>query len=166
MNTIHVWKRVSMSIDFWVKRKFQDKSIHHTSWTLIVGCWSHYSLLKEKTTDYQDYVGGVKVKIPFDVPMRGIYSQGWNWPLWLFNFPHDCSTYMTLRFKSLFNFIHGSLGLPHYITLIVQVWQKIVMWSRRLMTQLDMTLMVCTCWLWCLCRATLLLSDECSRGVP
>ncbi len=31
------------------------------------------------------------------VQMRGIYSQGWNWPLWLFNFPHECLTYMNIQ---------------------------------------------------------------------
>jgi len=118
MNTIHVWKCVGMLTIFYIKWKFQDTSVHHTSLTLVVGCWSHCFLLKEKITYPQGYVGGAKVKIPLHVQMRGIYSQGWTWPLWLFDFPHDCLTYMTLQLKWLFKFICGSLGLPHYITLI------------------------------------------------
>jgi len=47
----------------------------------------------------------------------GIYNQGWNYPLWLFDFPHDCDfndflDYMTLQIMS------GSLGIPLYITFI------------------------------------------------
>jgi len=42
-------------------------------------------------------VEGAKVKIIFHVKMRGVYSQGWNWPLWLFDFPHDYLAYMTLQ---------------------------------------------------------------------
>ena len=46
-----------------------------TSLTLIARCWSHFLLLKEKTTDSQGFVGGAKVKSPLHVQVRGIYSQ-------------------------------------------------------------------------------------------
>jgi len=82
--------------------------------TLIAGHWSHCSLLKEKTTDSQGYAGGAKVKIPLHVQMRRTYSQEWNWPLWLFNFPHDYLTYMTLQL---------------YITLQFYMW---VSWTSTL----------------------------------
>jgi len=49
------------------------------------------------TTNSEAYVGGAKVKIPLHVQMRGIYIQWRNWPLWLYNFPHDYLTYMTLQ---------------------------------------------------------------------
>ena len=48
----------------------------------------------------------------------GIYSQGWNWPLWLFDYPHDCLTSMTFRLYMTLCTTSGSLGLPCYITLI------------------------------------------------
>lgn len=35
-----------------------------------------------------------------------------------------------------------------------------VRWSRQLLTQLNMTLLTCTSWLWCPCQVVLL-SDEC-----
>ena len=115
-NTIHVWKRVGLLTGFWIKRKFQDTSLHHTSLTPSAGCWSHYLLLKENITDSLGYVGGYEVKSPF------MYKWGgYLWPRvkltlvavqlhsWPFNF-HDFPTYMTLW--------SGSLGLPRYITLI------------------------------------------------
>lgn len=40
-----------------------------------------------------------------------------------------------------------------------------VMCSRHLMTQLDMTLLTCIGWLWCPCQATSLMSDGCTLGV-
>ena len=48
----------------------------------------------------------------------GIYSQGWNWPLWLFDFPHDCLTSMTFQLYMTLHMTSGSLGIPRYITLI------------------------------------------------
>ena len=49
---------------FRIKKKSQDTSVHHTSLVSVVGHWSHSSLLKEKTTNSQGYVGGAKVKSP------------------------------------------------------------------------------------------------------
>ena len=66
-NTIHVWKRVGLLSCFQIKWKFQDTSVHHTSLTLIAKRWSHCSLLKEKTTHSQGYVGGTKVISPLHV---------------------------------------------------------------------------------------------------
>jgi len=54
-----------MLTGFWNERKFQDKSLHHTSLTLLVGHWNHYLLLKENIADTLGYVGGVEVKNPF-----------------------------------------------------------------------------------------------------
>jgi len=49
---------------------------------------------------------------------RGTYSQGWNWPLWLFDYPHDCLTSMTFRLYISLYTTTRSLGLPCDITLI------------------------------------------------
>ena len=98
--------------DFWIKRKVQDMSIHHTSLALVMECWSHCSLLKENITNSQGYVGGTKVKGPLLYKWGGIYSQRWTDPC-------DCSTsLMTVRLTWLFDFIRQTLGLPCYITLI------------------------------------------------
>ena len=51
----------------------------------------------------------------------GIYSQGWNWPLWFFNYPHDCLTSMTFRLYMTLCITSGSFGLPRYITLIEKI---------------------------------------------
>lgn len=69
--TIHVWKHDGLLVGFWIKRKFQDTSLHHTSPTSHAKRWSHYLLLKEKITDSQGYVGGAELKIPLHVKMRG-----------------------------------------------------------------------------------------------
>ena len=59
-------------------------------------------------------MGGAKVKSLLHVQMRGIYSQGWNWPLWPFDFPHDYLTYMNLQL---------------YMTLHLYMW---VSWTSTL----------------------------------
>jgi len=59
----------------------------------------------------------------------------------------------------------GSLGLPHYITLIYIVWPTIVMWLTRLMTWLDTTVLIFSCSWWCSCQAAVLLRDGCALGV-
>ena len=116
--TIHVWKHASLLAGFWIKQKFQDTSLHHTTLTPWVGHWMHYILLKEKITYSQGYVGGVEVKSPLHVQMRGIYSQEWDWPLWMFAYPHDCLTCMNFQLYITLHTTSGSLGLPCYITLI------------------------------------------------
>jgi len=116
--TIHVWKRAGLLAAFWIKQKFEDTSLHHTSLTLCARCWSHYLLLKEKIIDSLGYVRGAEVKSPFMYKWGGIYNQGWNWPLWLFDYPHDCLTSMTFWLYMTLCTTSGSLGLPHYITLI------------------------------------------------
>ena len=70
-DAIHVWKRVGLLTGFWIKKKFQDTSLHHTSLTPSTRRWSHYLLLKENITNSLGYVGGVEMKNPFYVQMRG-----------------------------------------------------------------------------------------------
>ena len=98
---------------------------------------------------------------------EGLYiAKGDNWPLWLFDFPHDCltsydfSSHVTLQLHMC---ISWTFTL-HYIWL-QQVWPIVVMCPRQLMTQLDMTPLRWTGWLWCLCQVVVLLSDGCSLGV-
>lgn len=147
----------------WIKRKFQETSIHHTSLALIVGHWNHSSLLKEQTTNSQCYAGGAKVKGPFLPKWGGIYSQGGTWSLWLFDFRHDRSTSYELSYDmtlQLHMCVFWTFTL-HYI-LLKQVWSIVVMWLRQVMTQLDMILLTCIGWIWWQCRATMLLSDGCA----
>ena len=101
-NTIHVWKCVGLLTGFWIKQKFQDTSLHHTSLTPSAGRWIHYLLLKENITHSLGYVWEAEVKSPFMYKWAGIYSQGWNWPLWLFDYPHDRSTSMTFQLTWLY----------------------------------------------------------------
>jgi len=61
-NTIHAWKRASLLKSLWIKQKFQDTSLHHTSITPSAVRWSHYLLLKEKIIESLSYVGGDEVK--------------------------------------------------------------------------------------------------------
>ena len=70
-NTIHVWKCAGLLAGFWIKRKFQDTSLHHTSLTPSVQRWSNYLLGKENITDSIGYVGGAEVKIILHVQIRG-----------------------------------------------------------------------------------------------
>jgi len=75
--------------------------------------------------------------------------------------PCDCSTSLMIIWLTwLFNFTCGSLGLPHYIILITTVWPTVVMWPRWLMTWLDTTMLVCSCYWWCPCQAVVLLSVD------
>jgi len=57
-------------------------------------------------------------KVPSLYKWGGIYSQGWNWPLWLFDYLHDSLTSMTFWLYVTLCTTSGSLGLPCYITLI------------------------------------------------
>lgn len=72
-DTIHVWKCASLLTGFWIKQKFQDTSLHHTSLTPWEGRWSHCLLLKEKITDFLGYVGGAKVKNSFACKNEGVF---------------------------------------------------------------------------------------------
>lgn len=95
--------------------------------------------------------------------MRGVYiSKESNWPLWHFDFPHDCLTSYDFSADVTLQ-LHMCVSWTftlHYI-LLQQVWPIVVMWPRQLMTQVDMTLLTCTGWLWCSCRAVFL-SDGCA----
>lgn len=126
---------------FWVKKKFQDISIHHTSLAPVVGHCSHSSLIKEKTTDCQAYLGWAICSYN-----EGVYiAKGDGWPIWLLDFCHDCSTshdFSTNVTLQLNIFIRWNFTL-HYIGL-QQVWSIVVMWPRRCITQLNMKLLTCT----------------------
>jgi len=67
----HVWKCVGLWAGLWIKWKFQDTSIHHTSLTSWTVHWSHYLLLKEKVIDSEGYVVGAKVKSSLHEQMMG-----------------------------------------------------------------------------------------------
>ena len=49
---------------------------------------------------------------------EGIYSQGWNWTLWPFDYPHNCLNSMTFRLYMTLCTTSESLGLPRCIPLI------------------------------------------------
>jgi len=97
---------------------------------------------------------------------EGVYiAKGDNWPLWPFDFPHECltscefSTYMILK-------LHMCIS---WTFTLHDIWLQKVrpivgMWPKQLMTQLDMTRLSCTGWLWCPRRTAMMLSDGCAIG--
>jgi len=100
-------------------------------------------------------------KVPWMYIWGGIYRQGWNCPLWLFDFPHDCLTLMNFQIKWLFRLRVGLLEFHFTLDSLTIVWPTVVMWLTWIMTQLDMTMMVCSCCYSCACQAAVLLSDGC-----
>lgn len=115
IDTIHVWNCVGLLAGFWIKRKFQDTSLHHTSITPSSRHWSHYLILKEKITNSLRYVGGAKVKNSFTCTNEGVFILKGEID------PCGCSTTpMTIWLPWLFV-------------------QQVEMWVTRLMTWLEMT---------------------------
>lgn len=148
-----MWKCVGLWVGFWIKWKFQDTSLHHTSLTPHAEHWSHYFLLKENITDSQVYVRGARMK-------RLLHAKGEIDPCgcsntlmivclpWLFDF-----TWLFIQEVGLLHF-HVTL---HWLT----VWPIVEMWT----TWLDMTVLVHACHCWCACWALVLLGDGCLHGV-
>ena len=92
-----------MLVGFWIKSKFQDTSLHHTSLTPSAGRWSHYLLLKENITDSLGYVGGSEVKKSFACTNEGVFiAKGETNPCGYL------TTLMTISFPWLFD-LHDSL---------------------------------------------------------
>lgn len=96
-NTIDAWKCVGLLTGFWIKKKFQDTSVHHYVTNPDSGVLEPLLAPQRKYYILLRLCGRSQVKTPLHVQMRDIYSQGWHWPLWFFDFPHDCLTYMTLQ---------------------------------------------------------------------
>jgi len=136
-----------------IKKKFQDTYVHHTSLAPVMGHWSHSLLLKELAENSLCFMGGAKVKIPCSHNGQGIYSQGWGWTLVTFGLPS-----WPFNFLWLFNWYDSSSSLCFHWTftlhkiLLEQIWPMVVMWPWQLMTQLDMTLLTWTGWMWWQCQ--------------
>lgn len=100
-------------IGFSIKRKFQDTTTHLTSLALVVERWRH--LLTPQRNDYRLSImcGRSHGENSFTCTNEGLYIAKGETDLC------DSSTFlMTIRHAWLFNFIYGTLGHPHYITLI------------------------------------------------
>ncbi len=80
----------------WIESsKTHRYTIHHKPCKRGIGATTRFS--KEILQTLKAMWDDPRWKSILHFQMRNISSQGWNWPLWLLNFPHDCLTYMNLQ---------------------------------------------------------------------